>query len=54
MTVCNSCKHYKNGCDILNQIQNIADTHGLELNVKISKCDAYGASSSHSQQPNTL
>ena len=44
MIICDSCKHYKNGCDILNQIQNIANTYGLELNVKISKCDACGAS----------
>ena len=46
MITCNTCKHFDdeftNGCDILNQIQNIADTYRLEMNVKISKCDAYG------------
>lgn len=49
MIVCNTCKHFDdeftNGCDILNQIQNIADTYRLELNIKISKCDAYGVKS---------
>ena len=41
MTLCATCKHFQNDCDIIIKIQEIADTYNLELNVKIQKCAAY-------------
>lgn len=38
--ICYECEHYQNDCDILAQIQNIADTYDLELSVNVYKCAA--------------
>lgn len=38
--LCRSCDHYQNGCDIINQIQNVADTYRMEIEIKVFKCDA--------------
>lgn len=39
--LCKACNHYKNNCDILMQIQNIANNYSLEIEVKVYNCAAF-------------
>ena len=45
MTLCKLCAHYEpdeiHVCDILDKIKTVADTYGLELTIKVHKCEAY-------------
>ena len=40
MTICNSCDRLHD-CDVMVQIQRIADTYRMELNINVSKCDVW-------------
>lgn len=39
--LCKTCHRYQNGCDVLTQIQNIADTYGIDIEIKVFKCAAH-------------
>ena len=44
--LCNNCERcvegeFKNECDILNKIQQIADSYALKLNIQVYECNAY-------------
>ena len=41
MILCKTCEHRDEPCDILIKVQTVADLYGLEIEVKVNKCNAY-------------